>query len=144
MDLLYFNAVCSIKSSHSFPSPNVHFIHVNAFNLFKPNWYPPLRTQQLIQTLDSDSGRVPEPHSISVSLCSQPYTTERPGESTITGEERPVAGPRNNDGEVHIQRANAHRKVGFVSDAFYGAPEMRHGYITIVADNMRCGATGDP
>jgi hypothetical protein len=55
-----------------------------------------------------------------------------------------VAGPRNNDGEVHIQRADARRKVGFVSDAFYGAPEMRHRYITIVADNMRCGAAGDP
>lgn len=56
----------------------------------------------------------------------------------------PRGGPRNNDGEVHIQRADAHRKVGFMSDAFYGAPEMRHGYITILVDNMRCGAAGDP
>jgi hypothetical protein len=55
-----------------------------------------------------------------------------------------VAGPRNNDGEVHIQRADAHRKAGFVSDAFYGAPEMCHGYIPIVADDMCCGAAGDP
>jgi hypothetical protein len=53
-------------------------------------------------------------------------------------------GPRNNDGEVHIQRADAHRKVGFMSEAFYGAPELRHGYITILVDNMRCGAAGDP
>jgi hypothetical protein len=29
--------------------------------------------------VDPDSGRVPEPQSISVSLSSQPYTTERPG-----------------------------------------------------------------
>ncbi|KAJ7832646.1 hypothetical protein B0H14DRAFT_2591922 [Mycena olivaceomarginata] len=132
----------------------------NAFNLFKPSYTHP---SELIHELgafaflflssfssiscglsfnagvinqDSDSGRVPEPHSISVSLCSQPYTAERPrvrplteltaggiiyctiedycnlSESTITGAERPVAGPRNNNGEVHIQRANAHRKSG--------------------------------
>jgi hypothetical protein len=65
-------------------------------------------------------------------------------ESTITGAERPAAGPRSNDCEVNIQRADAHRKIGFLSDAFDGVPEMRRGYITIVVDDTRRGAAGDP
>ncbi|KAJ7807135.1 hypothetical protein B0H14DRAFT_2609942 [Mycena olivaceomarginata] len=105
--------VCSIKSQCAF-HPCTHPSELN--DSFKP-W---LNAGVINQ--DSDSGRIPEPHSISVSLCSQLYTTVRPRESTITGAERPAAGPRNNGGEVHLQWADAHRKVGFVSDAFEVLP----------------------